>query len=75
MQALLKETGLSSGWLEPGLKAALPLLGEATRLEPTNWKIWIVRARVQARLGNDAAALAAFRKARSLNPKSEVFLR
>jgi protease-4 len=24
MQALLKETGLSSGWLEPGLKAALP---------------------------------------------------
>ena len=24
MQTLVKETGLTSGWLEPGLKAALP---------------------------------------------------
>jgi protease-4 len=24
MQAILKQTGLTSGWLEPGLKAALP---------------------------------------------------
>ena len=47
---------------------------KATTLEETNWRTWLILARVQA-LGDapDSAALRSYRKARSLNPDSSIF--
>jgi len=44
----------------------------ATADEPTNWRTWFVLGRIDARRGEDAAALASLRKARSLNPRSPL---
>ena len=44
----------------------------ATAEEPTNWRTWFVLARIDARRGEDAAALVALRKARRLNPRSPL---
>ncbi len=46
---------------------------KATRQEPTNWRTWLVRSRLELRLGADRDALASFRKARRLNPRSPLF--
>jgi len=45
----------------------------ATEREPTNWRNWLVLSRIAAQHGEANEALAAYRKARSLNPKSEIF--
>jgi len=47
----------------------------ATTAEPTNWRTWLVRSRLELRLGADRDALADFRRARRLNPKSPLFQR
>jgi hypothetical protein len=47
----------------------------AARREPLNWRIWLVLARVEALGGRPAAAVAAYRRARALNPNSVVFRR
>jgi O-antigen ligase len=44
----------------------------ATRHEPTNWRTWLVLARIDARRGSTAPALVALRKARALNPRSPL---
>lgn len=56
------------------LDEAIVAAKKATTLEETNWRTWIILARVQA-LGDapDSAALRSYRKARSLNPDSSVF--
>ena len=46
---------------------------EATRLEPKEWRAWAIRSRIEAESGHPAAAVASFRKARSLNPRSVLF--
>jgi len=46
---------------------------EATERESTNWRHWLVLSRVEARRGNAAAAVGAYRRARSLNPRSGLF--
>ncbi|MFL5897546.1 MAG: O-antigen ligase family protein [Solirubrobacterales bacterium] len=43
--------------------------------EETNWRTWLVLARVEAERGNAEAAIAAYRKARSLNRFSPLFER
>jgi hypothetical protein len=58
-----------AGALRPALDAAT----RATAAEATNWRTWLVRSRVEVRLGRDHAALADFRHARSLNPKASIF--
>jgi tetratricopeptide (TPR) repeat protein len=58
-----------AGALAPALTAAT----RATDAEPTNWRTWLTRSRLEARLGQDGPALAHFRKARRLNPKSPLF--
>ena len=47
----------------------------ATVEEPTNWRTWIVRARIDARRGAAVAAVAELRTARRLNPRSTLFER
>jgi len=58
-----------AGALGPAREAAV----RATQAEPTNWRPWLVRSRLEARLGETDAALNDFRTARSLDPRSSVF--
>ena len=60
------------------LEGAADLLGAATAAraatidEPTNWRTWLVLARIEARRGESAAALHALRKANRLNRRSPI---
>ena len=58
-----------AGDLEPAAAAA----ERATNEEPTNWRPWLVLSRIEAGLGRTEASIAAFREARSLNPRSPLF--
>ena len=53
--------------------AAAALARAATGDEPTNWRTWLVLARLDARSGRDDAAVAAFARARRLHPMSTLF--
>jgi len=55
------------------LRSAAAAAREATDDEPANWRNWIVLSRLQARNGNVAGAIAAYRHARDLNPRSPLF--
>ncbi|HKG35506.1 MAG TPA: O-antigen ligase family protein [Solirubrobacterales bacterium] len=46
---------------------------EATEKESTNWRTFFVLSRVEAERGRARASLAAYRRARQLNPRSGVF--
>ncbi len=59
----------SEGRLGPAAAA----ISEANRAEPDEWRAWLVRSRVEAERGNAAESLAAYRSARSLNPRSRLF--
>jgi len=52
---------------------ALAAARAATRDEPSNWSAWLVRSRLEVEAGHPAAALAAYRRSRSLNPRSPLF--
>lgn len=45
----------------------------AVHREPTNWRNELVLSRVRARRGDAAGAVAAYRRARALNPRSPLF--
>ena len=45
----------------------------ATRREPTNWRTWLTLYRVEAARGQAADAVRHYRRAKSLNPFSDVF--
>ena len=66
-QALLLEA-------QGDLDAASEAAQQATDREPTNWRTWLVLFRVEAERGNADAALPLYRKARALNPYSELFV-
>jgi O-antigen ligase/polysaccharide polymerase Wzy-like membrane protein len=57
------------------LDAAAAAAGAATERESTNWRTWLVLSRIEAERGRAAAAVAAYREARSLNPRSQLFER
>jgi hypothetical protein len=59
----------SEGELDAAAAAALA----AVERESTNWRLWMVRSRIEAERGNAQAAVAFYRKARSLNPNSPFF--
>lgn len=65
-EALLLER---AGRLRPAAGAARA----ATEHGATDWSTWLVLSRIEARRGRAAAAIAAYRKARSLNPRSPLF--
>jgi hypothetical protein len=52
---------------------AVALAREVTAHEPTNWRLWFVRSRLEARSGDATAAVSAYRRARVLNPRSALF--
>ncbi len=45
----------------------------ATERERTNWRNWLVLARIEAERGRAAASVRAYRKAKSLNPHFSLF--
>lgn len=57
------------------LDGAATAAGEAIRSSPQDWRLWLVRSRVQAKRGNAAASVADYRRARTLNPRSSIFAR
>jgi O-antigen ligase/polysaccharide polymerase Wzy-like membrane protein len=57
------------GQLGPAIAAARHGIAN----EPLNWSSWLVLSRLEAESGNPAAAVSAYRQARSLNPKSPLF--
>jgi hypothetical protein len=60
-----------AGALGPAAAAARA----ATARESTNWRTWVVLSRIEARRARAIPALLAYRKARSLNPRSPLFRR
>jgi O-antigen ligase len=54
------------------LSSAAPVARAATADEPTNWRTWLVLARIDARRGQAADAVKALRVARRLNPRSAL---
>jgi hypothetical protein len=46
---------------------------EATQKESTNWRTWFTLSRIEAERGHAKASLAAYRRAKQLNPHSGVF--
>lgn len=59
--------------LRGDLPQALSAARQATVDEPQNWATWTVLSRLQAEDGHAGAAVAAYRRARSLNPTSSLF--
>ncbi len=55
------------------LGAAAVAAEAATEREETNWRTWLVLARLEARRGNADAAVLAFDRAKGLNPHSFLF--
>jgi hypothetical protein len=54
-------------------QAAVVQAGAAAEREGLNWKNWLILSRVQAEAGEAKAAVASYRKAKSLNPNSPIF--
>jgi hypothetical protein len=52
------------------LKAANRDLGQAIKRAPRDWQLWFVRARLEVKLGDVAAARRALNRARLLNPRA-----
>lgn len=55
------------------LPAAAAAARAATEREETNWRNWLVLARLEAKRGNADAAVRAYVEAKSLNPRSPLF--
>jgi hypothetical protein len=55
------------------LPAAATAARAATERESTNWRNWLVLSRIEAKQGHAAAAVRAYAKAKSLNPRSPLF--
>jgi hypothetical protein len=47
----------------------------ATRREATNWRTWLILSRLDAERGDVRSSIAAYRRARALNPRSPLFAR
>lgn len=67
-QALVLER---AGSFEPAAGA----IAAAISRSPLDWRLWLVRSRIDAKRGQASASVAAFRRARSLNPRSRIFAR
>ncbi len=57
------------------LAGAGTAVAAAAERDPRNWRIWLIRSRIAARNGDTAGAIAAYREAKSLNPRSPLFNR
>jgi predicted Zn-dependent protease len=59
--------------LQHNYAAALVAAHQATREESQNWSGWLVVSRIEAESGQVKASVVAYRRARSLNPRSPLF--
>lgn len=59
--------------LERDYPAALAAARRATRDESQNWSAWLTLSRIEAESGQVKPSIAAFERARSLNPRSPLF--
>lgn len=87
LEAAKSAQNVQPGAATPRLQQALVLeeqgnlaaAGEAARVaterESTNWRTWLVLSRVEAERGRAVDAVHAYREARLLNPRSELFAR
>jgi O-Antigen ligase len=57
------------------LPAAEAAAREAVEREPTHWRLWLVLSRIAAERGQAETAVDAYREARALNPRGEIFER
>jgi O-Antigen ligase len=57
------------------LASAAEAARAATERESTNWRTWLVLSRIEAELGDASASVRDYRRARLLNPFSELFKR
>ncbi len=48
-------------------------IAAATNREPGDWRLWLTRSRIALERGEAGAGVDAFRRARSLNPRSPLF--
>lgn len=55
------------------LHPALGWIERAIDRDRANWRLWLVRARIETKQGSFAAASRSLRHAAALNPKSELF--
>lgn len=55
------------------LPSAAAAARAATEREETNWRNWLVLSRLEARQGHAKAAVRAYARAKSLNPRSPLF--
>jgi hypothetical protein len=60
--------------LQGGIGPALAAAHRAAADEPQNWSTWLIVSRLQAEAGHPTASLQAYRIARSLNPRSPLFV-
>ncbi len=80
-QAARVEPGASSPRLQEALvletqgrfSDAAAAANRAIANEPGNWQNWLVLSRIEAERGDSAGAVAAYRRARGLNPRSGLF--
>jgi hypothetical protein len=61
--------------LRDDLPRAASAAKAATERGSTDWRGWLVLSRIEAERGRDAAAIAAYREAKSLNPRFSLFQR
>lgn len=57
------------------LDGAARSIAEAVRRSPQDWRLWLVRSRIEAKRDHAEASVTAYRRARSLNPRSRLFAR
>ena len=57
------------------LRGAGRAIARATADEPTNWRLWLIRSRIDARLGRASLAVADYRRANRLYPKGSLTAR
>jgi O-Antigen ligase len=55
------------------LPAARARIGEAIDRDRSNWRLWLVSARIETEAGNIPKARTDLRRAKSLNPRSPLF--
>jgi tetratricopeptide (TPR) repeat protein len=55
------------------LKGARTRIGEALDRNGSDWRLWLVSARIETETGNIAQARSDLRRAKSLNPRSPLF--
>ena len=54
------------------LASARRAIGGATRRDPSDWRLWLVAARIESRLGDPEASARSRARARFLNPRSPL---